>query len=76
MGMSHIGITLIVTIFAIALYQTNTLLNGHLKYQRVSSATINSSATGATQYAVTFDSGIMHSLKTSRYTKENPCNNF
>ena len=76
MGMSHIGITLIITIFAITLYQTNTLLNGHLKYQRVSLATINDPATGATQHAVTFDSGIMHSLKTSGHTKENPCNNF
>ena len=76
MEMSHLGITLIVIIFAITLYQTNTLLDENAKYQSISSATINTHSTGATLSAVNFGPQIIRSVKSSRYTKDYPCDNF
>lgn len=76
MEMSHLGVTLIVLIFAITLYQSNSILDGNSKHQSVSSANINDHSTGGTLYTVIFDPEIMRSLKSSRHTKDYPCNNF
>ena len=76
MEMPHLGIALIVFIFAITLYQTNTLLDENAKYQSISSATINTHSTGATLSGVNFDLDIIRSVKSSKSTKDYPCNNF
>lgn len=76
MEMPHLGVALIVFIFAITLYQTNTLLDENAKYQSISSANINDHLTGATLSGVNFDLDITRSVKSSKYTKDYPCDNF